>query len=476
MEIFDTDPITNARAIPTCWMRPLEKTRTVQRRLTAGRSRRAVRRSGVSRRYLAVIFIACAAALSWAGCDPSDLDVSSDEYLCKVYADSLAGTDNPAMAIAAGNGRMFMTYGYNSYLVVANGLEVRIKSRPAVMATDNRGNLLWRSALPDAMESCAVVALDDGGCLVATHQYVEVNTAFSKDDIYLFRYDRNGRNTSVDSVSLLPLISSNLPDVSMLHAMRTSSGSILIYGNCRGQDDPYIVKGLAFEYTLGGGVQWMKTYSLEGTGVVAPYLFLTGCIQTAENGFLFIANFTYADVDWNPRTIPVVIQTTATGDTLWSRRYIDSNGGWTGNVIPAPNGNYRFCFTGGTMAPRSKPIAYIYEVTPRGDSVRSVMVDSKDRNCVNAIVPTDNGGCIAMVNQYVPNVIRDSLITVFVQTNTRKVVFDALLRTTQDAPFQTFSTDYLPTACRTSDGDIAYFGLRQPVGTTVYIPHLFIHR
>jgi hypothetical protein len=230
-----------------------------------------------------------------------------------------------------------------------------------------------------------------------------------------------------------------------------------------------------FEYSPNSGLVWIKGHLLYPAGVSQQFNYPTGCIQTTDNGLLFAGCFSAYDSVFNYSSHPLLIKTNAFGDTIWTRRFASLGEEiFSANIIEAPNGNYRFCFNTGYGTATSKTKMYVYEVNANGDSVSSVKVDNRDQNVPNVIVPTENGGFFALVNNAPGNVMGASSNQFYSESQTRKLYFDAQMKKISDTHFQTVTTDFLPLACRTSDGDIACFGIQQPVGRTYYLPHLYL--
>jgi hypothetical protein len=339
------------------------------------------------------------------------------------------------------------------------------------MATDNSGNLLWRQLLPDAMEECALVALDDGGCLVGTNFSWGENPEYSKEYFYIFRYDKDGNNIKTDSIYLVPIVGNNGTNIGWTNAYKTPSGRIIFYMDCYVYP-PGNYNGLVFEYSPESGLAWIRNYYLPVPDLTAQDVTLNGCIETADGGLLFSGRVTDYTTTASPVS-PLLMKTTATGDTLWTKRFV-ADVYWGRNIITAPGGNYRFCFNSGYGYSGSKGITHIYEVNENGDSLNSVLIDDQPQNPCNVIVANRDGGCFALVNNSNYNVISTYTPNFFLQGNSRKLRIDAGLNVVSDSHFQQLTTDFLSLACMTSDGHMACFGIMQPIGKTYYLPHLYI--
>lgn len=409
---------------------------------------------------LSVIFIA------FSNCKKPELTDLPDFNIFKVYNDTLANAANSSVNIAAGNGRLFMTYG----TAASTGSMYQHENKSEVMATDNEGNFLWKSKIPDEMEECALVALDDGGCLVAT-QYsccLGNNSNYSYDNLYFFHYDKDGNSTKVDSVSFLQYTNNYPAQVRYIGGCKKSNGNFIFYGdiavgdnNCNG------TAAWAVEYSSSSGVLWFKTYFYAEPGFICHNVAFSGCVQTPDNGFLFSGNMTYFDsIFFQQYSYPFLVKTNSNGDTLWTKRFSLVPGIWSRNIVKAPNGNYRFCFNSDAM--------HIYEINEQGDSLYAVKVGDEKYNYGTMIIETNDGGCFSLVTEAWWNNISNVPQVSLIKTTSRKVFFDLHLNKTSDTRFQTLSTDFMTQTCMTSDGDIACFGLRQPIGKTYYVPQLYI--
>jgi hypothetical protein len=318
--------------------------------------------------------------------------------------------------------------------------------------------------------------LSDGGCLAALGTFFGTNPALFNGNIYLIRYDKKGNVIMNDSVSLIPTLQTQYWYPIDLDILKTTSGKIIVYGD---MDGDLGLKSYAFEYSPGGGVQWFKVFHYPPNASTTQLLWLTGCIETPDQGLLFAgvqANLTTPGL--NGVAKPILIRTNSFGDTLWTKHCnLEGNAYsfWSRNIISAPGGNYRFCFNENADAAYYGGVSktHIYEVNANGDSSRDVVVGNLDANMGFSIAESADGGCRALVNRHA-QYINQNFDGLLKQVNTRDVRFDASMVKLHDAPFQTLSTDIYFSNCKTSDGRIASFGMMQPVGKTYYVPQLVI--
>jgi hypothetical protein len=407
------------------------------------------------------IFHIITALIILGGCKKEDtLLFNPDFKVLKVYYDTAISGDNPAFNMAAGKDRIFMTYGYKYFFQFANGGSDYTNLQPVVMATNNDGSFLWRNVLPEAFEECAVAALDDGGCIVASQIGFGNNPLYLKNSIYLFRFNASGEMMNTDSVSLAPYIIYPESHNNYINTITTREGKIIFYGDFFGRD-PGFTSGFAFEYSPSNGLVWFKQYELPVNGKADHDILLQGCIQTDDNALMFCGSKLYFDgIDVYNRGF--VLKTTLTGDTLWSK-YFGGGSSYLKGAIVKSSGGYRIAF--------NIPYGSLIEINKDGDSIRSVQFD---KNFISTLLRTDDGGCIALINNSAYSNFNADINAKYFQSNTHKVVFDADLNVISDAPFQTQATDFLPVSCRTATGDYAFFGLMQSIGKTYYLPHLYL--
>jgi len=406
------------------------------------------------------------------GCQKSD-DLIENLKGVKVFDDPLASVNNLDAKIAAGVDRLYMTYGRGGWettpigniSVVGYSHEYSIN----IMATDNSGNLLWRTPMPKAdINIGGLLELNNGNCLVIAKE----NNIWFSNTIFFFSFDRNGQLVSRDSTLFPSSITSNFyVAINWLNAFKAANGNIIVYGNYNDNG-----RELAFvcEYTANGSLQWANSHY---HFPMAPdfgnqQAYFSGCTPTPDGGYLFLGS---ANSDsW---AMPVKYQLTlykinASGDSLWSKSFRHDNLNWnpTGNIIALSNGNYRFYFTSGV----TKSIMNIYEINSNGDSVNATAVDILEQNMATVILPENDGGSFALMNIYGSMIRSGGGDAVFYQTNTMHLNFDSGLRIIKKDKFQTQTTDFITTACITSDGTTACFGMIQGYDKNYYQPALII--
>ncbi len=390
----------------------------------------------------------------------------SDFKLVRVYDDTLASADNEFSRIAAGNYGMFMIYGITGTWLWYNSNTIPLTARARIMATDRKGNFLWRQNLAEGLTQGDILPLDDGGCLVAATINADVNPSLTYNCIYIYRFDKDGNKISSDSISVVPHVGTNPYSVNNSHFLKTTSGRIIIYGNayCDLGNSSYS-KGFIIDYSLGGGVQSFKTIYFPAPGT-RHYIVLTGGMETPD-GFLFSGEIS------DSLQQPLLVKTNSSGDMLWHKRFglFGNYDFWNINMISAPGGNFRFCTNNNLWSSPLKATMNVYEVNANGDSVGFARYDELEANLAYTLLATDDGGFFTLVNK-TPYYINPFFDAIFEQTNTRKVFFNAEMKKMTDGAVQAMTTDFFTSACKTPEGRIACFGFFKPVGKSYYRPEL----
>ncbi len=405
------------------------------------------------------------------GCQKSD-DLIDNFRVVKVFDDPFASVNNLDAKIAAGVNRIYMSYGRGGWettpigniSVVGYSHEYSVN----IMATDNSGNLLWRTPMPKAdINICDLLELNDGNCLVVAKD----NSIWYNNTIYFFSFDRNGQLVSRDSTIFPGSITSNFYiSINSLNALKAANGNIIVYGNYRDNSD----LAFACEYTPNGILQWANSHY---HFPMAPdfgnqQAFFSGCTPTPDGGYLFLGSAN-SDSWASPVNYQITLfKTNSSGDSLWSKSFRHDELNWnpTGNIIALPNGNYRFYFTSGI----TRSVMNIYEINSNGDSVNATAVDILEQNKGTVILPENDGGSFALMNIYGSMINSGGGDAVFYQTNTMYLNFDPGLRIINKNKFQTETTDFITTACKTSDGTTACFGMIQSYNKNYYQPELII--
>ncbi len=404
------------------------------------------------------------------GCQKSD-DLIEKFKVIKVFDDPLASVNNLDAKIAAGTDRLYMSYGRGGFettpigtmTVVGYSHEYSIN----IMSTDNDGNLLWRTPMPkENINICGLLELD-GNCLVIAKD----NSYWFNNTIYFFSFDGSGQLVSRDSTIFPGSITNNMyMAINSVNAFKALNGNIIVYGNYSDNSN------LAFvcEYTKNGILQWAKSHY--HFPMVPDFgnqqAFFSGGTPAHDGGYLFLGCANSDSWATPLKYLITLFKISASGDSLWSKsfRHDDLNQNSMGNLIALSNGNYRFYFISGV----TKSIMNIYEINSNGDSVNATIVDILEQNKGTVLLPESDGGSFALMNIYGNMINSGGGDAVFYQTNTMHLKFDNGLRVISRENFQTETTDFITTACKTSDGRTACFGMIQSYNRNYYQPELII--
>lgn len=406
-------------------------------------------------RKLFLIGLSFSAFFIHSGCKKTDtLERLQPLSGTKVYDDTLASFSNSSGRIASATDRIYMTYG----LGTEDPYSTTYATNPAITklnALDNKGNLLWQKTLPTDISIKAILALDDGGCLLAGINLLEFPTL----NLFFYSYDRNGKEILTDSVPFPNTGSDNF--VTGFGLMRLANGNILVYGNYL--ENWSFSKSFASEYNLNLNLQWNQVYQFNTDS------YITGCTIDPDGGYLFAG--------YNTETIGSIqfgkiflIKTNASGDTLWTKHFATQERLYSNGFVALANGNYGLSYTysinSGNMDIGIQE-TYLMELNEEGDSLNSARLDI-DRQIYNsALLPLANGGVYALMNS-------GSSGGIWKQNNTSSVILNASLTSSEGGFFQSQTNENFGTACLTSDGRIACSGLIQPYGKSYYKPALLL--
>lgn len=390
-----------------------------------------------------------------SGCKKSDvpepgLSLSS----VKVYDDATASIENSSIHIAAGAGRIYMTYGIgktNIYQFNSGGYFLVTGSYVNLNAIDNEGVLLWQRPLPVDIKINDILALDDGGC-------VAVGYGLLSSYIYLFHYDANGIVVKADSL----LLQSASSDVQKI--IRAVNGNILMYGP--GYDTNGNSVGFAAEFDMNFSKLRENTYY--GTGLA-----FSSCEVTPDGGYLFAG--TVADPFAFSTGNIAIYKTNAAGDSLWSKTFTGGENAICNGIESMSNGNFCLGFTfstGSSLNYQGIPETYVYEINAAGDSLNSARIDKGSQRNNNALVGLDNGGVYALMNSFVLPAATGSIWN---QSNSSAVILNSTFTSGSGGFLQTETNNYFNDACKLSDGRVACAGLVQPNGQSYYKPCLLIY-
>lgn len=408
------------------------------------------------KKYL-IGFVAGLIAISF-GCKKSDtIDTDMGLSGIKVYDDTLASAKGDNGRIVSTADRIYMTYG----LGTLDGWSTTYATKPAIPklnALDNKGNILWQKTLPTDISIKGILAMDDGGCLLAGVNVLEYPYV---QNLFFYRYDRNGSEIITDSVPFPDGGSDAL--LNTFGLLRTANGNILVYGNFF--ENAYLLKNFASEYNLNLNLQWNQVYQFNTES------YMTGCTITPDGGYLFAG--------YNQESIGLIqfgnislIKTNASGDTLWTKHFAPQERLYSNGFVALANGNYCLSYTYSINSGSAEvgiQQTYLMELNEEGDSLNSARIDIAGQIYNPALVPLANGGVYALMNS-------GSSGGISKQNNTSTVILNASLTSNSGRFFQSQTNENFGAACYTSDGRIACSGLIQPYGKSYYKPVLLIDK
>ena len=407
-------------------------------------------------------YIFCVAGLSigmLSGCQKDDsLDTYSGFLKVKVYDDSITDPRNGFTRIASGNNRLFMTFSNGSeFYSIVNGVPV-FPPWPDTqwIISDNNGNEVQRGTLPYKYWTGDVIALQDNSFLVAAC-VTDTSAIQYTHSMKLFHYDQNGVLLSSPSVTFPPSFNFFIYQVKLA---RSSNGGIMMSLTYSGGGNIISFVG---ECDVNGIFSWFRIY---------PLIEFTDFITTGDGGCLHVGR-TYDATDAVYKVH--VLKTNASGDSVWSRSYAPSLfGAVSRNIIPSGNGGYLFSYYDYQLNSGIFSLAaYVCEIGAMGDSLHAVMINennSPNENWPVTLLPDAGGGAFSMLN--ISRVLQAGSSRV----NTTYVYMDSQLNLTRKGKFQNETNDFISDACRTSDGDIACFGLIQSYDRGYYRPQLIIFK
>lgn len=393
----------------------------------------------------------------------------------KVFEDTLADIRNTSIHIAAGSEMIYMTYGvYNSNnLVPFNGLDFVTNNiyYANLLATDHAGNLIWKQKLPTGRVVSDILVLDDGTLITASNRTFDRWNQQTISYIYLVHFDKNGHIILEDSVSFA---NTDINGFKSVHLSRSINNNLIISGSFGYNGDPRISVPFISEIDLNFNLIWERTtFEPPFVNYERSASFSKG-LQTPDGNYLFIRDFPNASIADSALR---VVKTNSTGDIIWSKPF--NPGSMIENCndfIQNTNGNYQFSFTtGNSLGYTSR----VYEVNANGDSVNSVILSKDDIKMNYAIVPKDNGGVFAIMNNYSdeertagsnPN----SNYPVIDIMNATYVNVDSRLQIASAGLLQTETSDFFRSSCKLPSGQIACCGVIKSAGKSYYKPALII--
>lgn len=413
--------------------------------------------------------IACFTAFMMAAffmnsCKKSDLHEYEPGYHCvRIYDDTLADPRNHSIRIAAGNGRLLMTYGrtFEQLLFVMPGsATLPPPSENAWMLTDNDGNLFRQDTFPSGLSIGDAIALPDNSFLIVFYTGIPGVWSGPEWAMYMMHLDAEGVPGPVIRLNPPVIFGQPFGQLSDIHLVPAPSGNAVLHVYYQGQTGSATYIGEMD--TQGSFSSWYRE--------VNDPIKVTSCVPVPGGGYMAAGPY------WNPvlqKSDVLIMKTNSTFDSIWSRKIVIEGWAMGIQIITAGNGNYLVNYS---AAHDGKDYFHLLEINDTGDIVDSTSWP----------IPPDfygYGFSSMMLQQGTTGVfithsinIGNAVTSVSNQFNTNYVSLDAELNITKTATFQEQTSDMLNSGCRTSDGRIACFGITQTYDRRYYKPELIIFK
>jgi hypothetical protein len=356
----------------------------------------------------------------------------------KVYNDSTIF--NP-INLVAGTNKLVMFYNTLNLNSTLYGT--------GIMATDNNGNLLWNCSVHVDFYIANIGVQTDGSVILAG-----LILDASK---YITRYyiNTSGIVTSSDTICLPP--NKTFLGLNSVDVLQSGNGNILLYGYYNSYPPDY-TKSFVMECNPAGKIIWQNQYyfpvskNSEGTAIQEG-------ITTTDGGYLFFGIYSVTT------NMLFLMKTDALGNTQWTKFY-PAYGHTPFSIVPSENGNYFLCTTPNYTTSNTTGI---YTISQSGDSLNYTQINNV-KSTVSGSSALTSGGIYflnngtANTNTTLPYINQN---TIFTELNNNLTVIS-------QGNFQTEYPDYFSSACLTSDGDLACFGMIQSFGKSYFKPELII--
>jgi len=383
--------------------------------------------------------------------DPEELGASYSRV--RLYDDTLPDPRNHSIRIAAGNGRLLMTYGnFFERFFMVNGAAIEPPPpKNAWMLTDNEGNLIKRGTFPSGLAMGDILAMPDNSFLIVT-SIGDFSSQGSYGGVQLMRLDPNGVLSSVDTLDLP--VSDPVMILATVHLSLSQNGNALLYFGYSSQGG----FGGSFigEMTVQGDFLWHKEF-MDYT--------ITDCVSDPNGGYLITGKIFYL---MTYTSTVFIMNTNATADSLWFREIVcvDAGNGLDngiGQIVSSGDGNYRLSYAD-WAANYSRQNTEVVTFNQEGEFLDTTVVALG----ASVAIQKDSKGLFLL---YGIDAVYGSVTDQF---NSSYAILDAEMNLTTKSQFQNLTTDMMNAACRTSDGKIACFGIIQSYGKRYYIPQLIL--
>ena len=251
-----------------------------------------------------------------------------------------------------------------------------------VLRLDALGNVIWQKYYggKDYDHASSIIALPDGGCLVAG-SYDNYSSYY--DDMWVLRLDSMGNirwqrkygGSSEDSVTSIAI---------------STDGNFLVGGNTRSFGGGYDQNILLLKLDQTGNVIWQKVYGGKN------YDYLGSIISTPDGGFIIAASSESFSNGWNSNIW--IVKSDSNGNIQWQETLGGSNSDYGYDVKATPDGGY--ILTGVTYSWSSewKPRLWIIKFNSIGVIEWQKLYKAGDYLPNAFIYPSGDGGYIILTN------------------------------------------------------------------------------
>ncbi len=397
---------------------------------------------------------------SFSSCTKSDLpEPESAFHRVRIYDDTLADPRNNSIRIAAGNGRLLMTYGHTfEQLLFVNGtLTLPPPAENVWMLTDNDGNSFRQDTFPSGLSIGDAISLPDNSFIVVTHTGVPNLWGGPEWALQMMQLDPSGILSPV--VNLNPPVIHGLPfqQIGDIRLCPAPGGNVVLYFYYQGAN--FASATFVSEMDKQGNFVWHKEFQ--------DPISVTSCVPVPGGGYMAAGTY------WNAVLVKSdihVMKTNSTFDSLWSKKIVVR--GWAAGIqiAAAGNGNYWINYID---SDDGKDYFHLLEINDAGEIMDStswpIPNDIRIYGYSSMMLRQGSGVFIThSVN------IGNAFTSVSDQFNTHYVTLDAELNITKTSAFQEQTSDMINSGCITSDGSIACFGITQTYDRRYYKPELII--
>jgi|GEM_PF-2451685 len=394
-------------------------------------------------------------------CTQSDLpEPSSGHYRVRLYDDTLPDPRSHSIHIAAGDGRLLMTYGhtFEQMVMLAGNLTLPPPSVNVYMLTDNEGNLLRKEMLPTGLTVADVVTLPDNSFLLVLNTGVPELWGGPEWSLHFMRIDPNGAMGPEASLNAPTNHPQPYQQIRNIRLCPLPNGHALLYYYYTGADNGSAQ--FVGEMDTEGSFLWHKEFES---------LTIDDLAISRDGGYMVSAGI------WNPvlqTSEKFIMKMNSSFDSSWSSSIVPAQGA-VGNFLIASKSNGNFWLTY-AASHDGKSWYHVLDMNAEGEIVDSssypLMINLQQYNMTSVISQHGASG-LFISHSLIMGSFNESVSNRF---NTMYVTLDANLNIINKSVFQDQTSDMLNSGCRTSDGRIACFGLTQGYHRWYYKPELII--